>query len=317
MFTLRTDISIGKLRFQYVADIVIENSINTMTDTAVIKLPRNLKLNKVKLQDVIKTGDPVIINLGYDNVMFEEFTGYVVGVKANIPIEILCENEMYALKKTKINPKSWSKVDLKNVIKYIAPNIKYNMPENVDLGTFRIEKDDNTTAKVLNKIKENYKLNIYFKNNILYVYYTNNSLMDKTYTYNFQKNIAANNLEWVKEDDIKIKLKAFSHLSNNTKIEIELGDKEQDAQTRTLDYYNISLKTLKQIATEDLKKLKYSGYKGSITGFGRPYVEKGDIVILKDELFPERAGRYFIDKTTVNFGSGGFRRQLELGRRAG
>jgi hypothetical protein len=67
----------------------------------------------------------------------------------------------------------------------------------------------------------------------------------------------------------------------------------------------------------EAKRLRFDGYRGSITGFGLPATEHGDIAEITDPDYPERAGRYSIDKVIKTWGVGGSRRQSFIGPKAG
>lgn len=68
---------------------------------------------------------------------------------------------------------------------------------------------------------------------------------------------------------------------------------------------------MKAIADDEIERLKYDGYKGSLTIFGNSF-NHGDIINLKDDSYPERNGRYLIKKVVTTFGQNGFRQKLEL-----
>src|SRR5690349_15916443 len=83
------------------------------------KLPRNLKLKERPLEDLIKTGAPVLVKYGYDGNLRTEFQGYVIpGLKPNIPLEIKCENAMWLFKRKPLT-KSWKAVNLSEVIAFV------------------------------------------------------------------------------------------------------------------------------------------------------------------------------------------------------
>ncbi|MBK8679072.1 MAG: hypothetical protein IPN25_10480 [Sphingobacteriales bacterium] len=60
----------------------------------------------------------------------------------------------------------------------------------------------------------------------------------------------------------------------------------------------------------------YSGYEGSITTFGEPFVTIADNVSLIDNEYPERAGSYKVKAVTTKFDNSGYRRQLTLAEKA-
>ena len=53
-------------------------------------------------------------------------------------------------------------------------------------------------------------------------------------------------------------------------------------------------KDMEIFGNAQLSKYHYTGYKGSFTTFGYPFVRVGDLIYIKDTLFPERDGTYVL-----------------------
>ena len=127
MFTLSSELIIGKFRFSGVNEVKIKRSIHSLVDTATIKLPakaRILSKDKKSSEDVVTAkqfniGDKVTLRLGYDGKLNEEFKGFVTEVKQNTPLEITCEGYSYQLKNKTVN-KSWTKAKLKEILSEIV-----------------------------------------------------------------------------------------------------------------------------------------------------------------------------------------------------
>lgn len=317
MKLVTTNIIIGKLTFDFVMSGSINSSWKNLTDTAKIVLPKKVMVNENgtvrNIQDIVKKGDRVQINLGYDGDLQTEFAGYVSSVSTGIPTVIECEDDMWLLKQKSNIQESWSNAKLKDVIDVVASGV-YSEVLDVELGAFRI--NDVNAAQVLSSLKE-YGLNAYFRNGILYVGFRYPTSDYNTVQYHFQKNVIddSSSLTYRKEDDVKLKVKATSILKTNEKIEIELGD--SDGDIRTLHYYNLSETELRKAAERDLDGLKIEGLKGSFKAFGQPFVQHGDVASLTDEYYPENNGDYFIDSVNTEFGySVGIKRTIELGKKA-
>jgi hypothetical protein len=302
----------GKILFRNVNAVSIDSSWKNLTDKADITLPRKFKWADQELKDLIRKGDKVIIKLGYDDTLVEEFSGYVVDIEAGIPVKIYCEDNMYQLKKTPTN-KSYANVKLAQLLKDIVPAwVKLDVID-VDLGAFRIEKS--TVAKVLEKLKESYGLFSYFRGDTLYCGKVYQDIETVERKYHFQRNIVSHDLKYRTKEDLRIKVTATSYLSTGKKIEVTLGD--DDGEERTLSYYGIeSQESLKKLAQQDMDKLKIDGYKGNFVTFGFPPVKHGYIANLVDDEYPERTGKNYIDSVKSDFSSSGFRRTIEPGPRA-
>ena len=70
---------------------------------------------------------------------------------------------------------------------------------------------------------------------------------------------------------------------------------------------------LKKRAEDEIDRLKYEGYFGTFTMLGTKRVQHQHTINLLDEKFPERNGEYFVKKHSVDFGTNGFKRTIELG----
>jgi hypothetical protein len=309
LLALNCHITIGNFEFDYVNQVEIKSSWQNMSDTAMITLPRKLKLKDKSIKDLIKKGDKVSIQLGYNGEFNHEFSGFVSRIEPNVPVVIHCEDQMWKLKQTTFN-KSYTSVTLKQLLKDIAPDYSIHAAD-VDLGPFSIKNVSATI--VLQKLKETYGLVSYFRGHEL------NSgiaypLNPKQVKYDFQKNIIDNNLEYLTKEDSKIKVTAVSQLGGNKKIEVHLGD--ADGEHRTLHYYKLTKEELTKRAQSEIGKLKVDGYKGNIVTFGRPYCQHGYVAVFTDNEYPEHAGKYFIDSVETRFGVDGFRRIIKIGGQA-
>ena len=101
MLQLSCEIEIEGEKFDYVGEVQILSSWKTLTDTATIKVPRNLiSRNKMKLNDKVAVGQKVSIKLGYNLEPSLRFKGYVdaIGAATN-EMEIKCQDDMWLLKK--------------------------------------------------------------------------------------------------------------------------------------------------------------------------------------------------------------------------
>lgn len=314
-------ISIGtQIELNFVTDITIESSFKNFTDTAEIKIPRKIRIagEPDGIKKYIKQGDQVKIELGYDGNLNTEFEGFVSSLKPNIPISILCEDYMYQLKRVKVS-NSWKEVTLQDYVGYLVnqynasgrPQITFECESTSVIGAFIL--DNVSVARSLEILKETTGFVAFFRSNRLYVGFPYKFDTGRKEKYKFGQNVAASNLEYRLTEDVVLNVTATAFKKDGTKISVNVGD--PDGDKRTLTYYNITdVDQLKAQAENELNQLKKTGYRGSITGFGIPFVQHGDIATIINDEYPEREGDYLIDKTTVNFGVDGFRRISELGK---
>jgi len=294
--------------------VTIDKSWKFLTDKATIVLPRNVKdFDKQKVNEVFAVGDPVTINLGYDGEYYQEFTGFIARVSADVPIKIYCEDAMWKLKQIPVHI-SLAKATLQELLDQIISDYSIDALE-VDLGVVRFS--NYTVASVLDDLKSKYGLFSYIQNNTLICgkIYADDSTIDPV-ALHLEKNIWANTLEYRNKDDIKVKVTATSVQPDGKKISAEVGEDGGD-QIR-LPYFNItSEEELKKLAALDYRKYKVDGFKGTVTTYGEPAVEHGFKVDLKSEQYPDRDGIYYVESVRVAFGTGfKYSRIVTLGDKA-
>ena len=338
MLKLNSKIIIGDYSFDFVTEISIDSTWEHLTDKATITIPRSISFEGRPIvagnNSLLKRGDKVEINIGYDGQYTKVFVGYISNIKPNLPLEIECEDKMWKLKQKIIKNKSWRQVDLKELIAYITEGtgVKYKLLgdvkltesegtiskseksklyKNPELPQFRI--NNATAAQVLDYLRKDYNLHSFFRDEILYVGLAYYPPLRKDHVFKFQENIIEHNLIYKRDDDAKLKVKAISISPTNGRTTVEVGD--PDGDLRTLHYYGLSETELKRIAEDEIERLKYEGYYGTFTTFAEPVVNHGDAVILIDNKLPEREGIYLVKKVKSTFGINGGRQVIELERK--
>lgn len=315
MLVLSSEVHIGNYIFRQIGNVEINSSYETLTDTASITIPRRLQFQGKQLfvdkDAIFRKGDVVRILLGYGyNNKKEIYKGNITRIESGIPTVIHCEDSAYLLKQTQTFNLSYSKLSVSQLLKDILPpSIQFHMDGDIELGKASFKKV--TAAQILRHLSEKFSINGWFRNNTLYVGLNYFQSLQNEHEFGFQQNIISNNLEFVKGEDIKYSIKATSFLPDNSKIEVEVGDKEQGSQ-RTLHFYNVDQATLTERATKALTDFKFDGYQGTFTTFGTPVVQHGDIINLTDNYFKERSGKYIVKAVRTSFGTAGYRQEITL-----
>lgn len=287
----------GEIIIRKVNSVKIESSWETLTDTATIILPRNVKdFDKLNVKTIFQKGDPVSIKLGYDNNLIEEFNGFVSEVSADIPVKIKCDDWMYLLKKHPVNI-SMKSTKLPDLIKLIVPaGIECDVAD-MNIGTKRFP--NTTAAKILEELQEN-NIYSYFKGKKLIVGKIYSDDVAEPVVFNFSQNIVDNNLQYKNKEDVIIKIIATSTLPKGRKLKAEFGDDFGTEQH--LSYYNITVQAeLLKLAMADYEKYKVDGFEGHITAFGVPSVAHGMKAQIISYQYPDRRGLYFIKKVVKTF----------------
>lgn len=331
MFVLEGKVVIGNYTFRTLVDLEYTKSVDTLTDTAVIKLPTSFKIkqnNVLKFtEEVIQVGDKVAITVGYEGKYSgTEFIGFVKKVKPTIPIEIHCEDTSWLLRRKNIR-KSWQgKVMLKEILQEVVknsgiperniPNVKLadNIPK-MPIDEFIIPNKNGT--QVLQTLKKEFCLTAFINdNNELYCGLQQLTNIGEKAVYDLNYNLVKNNLEFRAKEERKIKIR-YQYIAPNGKRKIiEVGD--EDGELRTYHTSVISdEKKLKEMAVAEIEQLKYDGFDGNVVSFLIPYATRGMKAVVKDKNYKnkEKEGNYFIKKVVTNFGTDGARRTVTIGRR--
>lgn len=311
MIRLTSNTHIDKYLFEGVVNCEIESSWDILTSTAKIEIPRRVSWSGRKIvmdrDPLLRKGQQVVVELGYDNKNTRTFEGYVTKISSSTPIMVHCEDAMWLLKQ-KVITKSWKSVDLATLLKDIVGSIIPIKCVDMRIGGYRI--NNASVVEVLEGLRKQYFLKSFIRDNTLYVGLAYWPQYQQVHKISFSQHVVSHDLEYVRKEDVKIKIKVIVVSKNNKKVEYEYGDKDGDV--RTLYYHDMDKAAVDKTAGEEIKRLRYEGYRGTITIFGKPLVKHGDVVDIYDEYYPEREGKYLVKKVTTTFGMGGYRQQLEL-----
>lgn len=322
MFVLEANIQIGNYNFNQVNNVSIVKSVDMLSDTAEVRLPMSALFGNVnegferkQLEQVIKAGDKITITLAYKDVIETvEFVGYVRFVKPNVPtITIECEDAVYLIRQKQIN-KNFGKTNLTEVLNFIVEGtgveLAADLPE-VNFDKFLLKNVNGAAA--LQKLKDEYGLFVFIDDDgKLFAGLRQTKNIGETQVYDVYKNVIKHNLRFRRAEDVRISLKVVGVKKDNTKVEVVVGD--TDGEQRTVYKYNVSNPILlKRLGEAELSDFKYTGYEGTITSFLEPFCTRGYNVEIRDENYAERIGKYFVPKVKTTFGTGGARREIELG----
>jgi len=343
-------ITIGQLKpLDFVHEVKIESTWQKFTDTATITLPRKIRVlsegTEQALPELIRVGDAVSISYGYDGQLRPEFTGYVSELKPGTPFSIECEDQMWLLKRKALN-KAWRKVSLLELLTYVLAENGLQAIPVLELGSLQLGKytiKAATGAQVFDALKTQFGISCFFRRGVLVAgapYGTNTKPAE--HRYGFAQNIISSELAYSQAADVAIHYKGISHLPGGKKIEIDFAGSTKSSpkkgtkahpvevgltvnsfskgvpkgELRTINAVGLNELELRAFVAAEAKRLTYDGYKGGLTGFNLPLAEHGDIAIITDAEYPERAGSYYIDAVSKTFGVNGSRRTIKLGPKA-
>ncbi|REC64070.1 hypothetical protein DRF65_00400 [Chryseobacterium pennae] len=317
------EILIGKLKFTAVTEVNIKKSWRTFTDTATIKLPKSIYYYDVNgilkpvehLGKFIKVGAKVEIKLGYNRQLFTEFTGYVArSPRVNIPYELYCEDEMWQLKRKETSV-SIENATVQQIIQAVAPGYELDCIDEI-YGDFSMKQT--TAVKVFNELQEKAGIYTFFRDGRLVCgkVYSDEKVSKTQPVFEYCENIIDHNLQYIFPDEAKVKLYVKSKNKDGSYTQVDVGEDGGDIEHWEVPAMDMKEKELKAMGENRLKNIKrFGGYKGTITSFGWPRVEHGQVVKVLDKKYEERNTKNFVDEIEINItANGGYRRTIDIGK---
>jgi hypothetical protein len=305
------------LYFNFVNKVTVTRSYDKQTQTASVILPRNVQYNKKNIYEganaLMRRGDKIKIIAAYFPNETVIFQGYISKINNNVPIELLCEDEMFLLKQVIAPNLSYKTVNLRTFIAKVLTNT--NIPFkaiNAELGQIRLQ--GASVGKVLQVLRDQYGLYSFFVDGVLRVGLAFYPADAKQAVFLFELMVKDGmNLTYLKKDDVKIQIKGIL-IKNNDRKEYIYGDPTGDI--RTVFQYGGTKADLDLKCNSFLEQANYTGYYGSFKTFLEPLVVPGDYAVVDSWKYPERKGKYLIKSviTEVSTTDGG-KQTIELERR--
>jgi hypothetical protein len=297
----------------------IVSSWQELTNTAKFCLPRKLSQLGGELTQHIQVGNEVVIKLGYDCELVEEFRGYITGIGSKIPLVIECQDAMWKLKQITIS-EAVNSMKLADFLRKIIPAGVVPKIEAAELKIGNVRFSKVTIAALLEKLHSMYGLSSYFQKGVLHVNFAykngKKSNANFVHKYGFERNIHKdeNDLSYKNKKDVAVKIECISRQSDGKEAKYFYPSEHQEGELHTLHLPNgLSVNEMKAMAIANYDKFVYTGYRGSFRTFGYPQCDHGDVAELKSDLYPERNGSFIMDKVITKFGYRGYKRYITLG----
>lgn len=318
-FNLNWHITIGRYRLAMLDSVEIHKSVDLLSDTCTITIPGSVYNKALKIEDEegkyrIKRGDIVVVQLGYDDNLREEFRGYVLSISTDDGnITINCEDDLFLMRKA-VKDREFVKTTVKTIAQYLVgqtgSELKVNCSLTIDYDKFVIHQA--TAYDVLKKIKEETGGSIYLAAGELHIH---PPMMQKggDVTYSFQVNIEQSDLKYKRQEDKQLQVVVEAVGADGQKKTVSFGTTGGDQVTKKGD--GMSDASMKLLAETEYKRLMYDGYEGSVTGWLIPFCKPTDTARIIDEDYEFKQGKYYVTAVTTNVSSGGGSRQVQLGRR--
>lgn len=323
MFVLKANVNIENYKMDSIHSIHAKKSIHEYTDSCEIKIPASARLKqngqpvtKVETAKMIREGNRVVVNAGYNDEMNEEFKGFVSRVNFTIPCSIECEGYSWQLRNKSGIVKSWKSTTLQEVLEYIIEGTDIVLSKDIpDVPIVPMYINNQNGLQVLDWLKSKMMLTAYFiDGNILYVGLQETTQLDKSVKYRLGWNtIKDNQLKFRHEDEVRIRVKAICKDASGRLITKEFG--QPGGLMRTVVFGRIDdMSLLEEMAIKKAQEFRYSGYEGNITTFLQPYCQPGWKAELIDDQYQERQGDYIIESVETKVGMSGGRRVVEIGK---
>lgn len=318
MYKMNFDILINNSnKLQIIESVVITKSVEQLMDVAEVKFPAK---NYNKYADKVKVGDSILVKLGYDDNLPEEFFGYIQKIENDEGIITLKCEDPITLFRCDIDNKQYTNITVNELLKQSLNAVKKEKNKNFGLEcSFDFKYDsfvvENATAfDVLNKIIEETHANIFMKDNKLYVepqYYKTYGIVN----YDFSKNIdsEAMELKYQNQDDNPVLVRLEYTDQSGKKSIIEKGKKGGDIVT-----INSSAKDIKSLQTlldNEFDKISYTGYSGSFQSWLQPFCDAGYKATIIDTDNEEHTGNYYVLAVETSYSSNGGIRTVTLGKK--
>lgn len=299
-----------------------QNSIDNYCNSAQVIIPGicrlkghnylSEKFNKpaIPVNQIIKTGMPIKIECGYDNKNKERFSGYVVStniIDSRLVIE--CEGYTYLLRK-KAFSKSYFNPTLKQLLTDLIAGTKIKLSNKIQNVSFvgTIGFGQKRGIDVVEYLKEKCGLTIWFNGNEMYVGLKYIQFGNEV-KCRVNWNIIRSDTLLYKESDI-YKTEIQTRKKDGSKIIVTEGT----GTTVKVNVRHIKDENyLKKLANDIRKDRNPGSYTGSIMLFLEPVLKPTDTIVLIDNDFPERSGKYFVDSVGGSFNTSGGRQEAKIG----
>ena len=312
---MKFDIEVGDYKLGMVEKVEIIRSVEQLADSAVVTLPGAEYNIALDIEQRIHRGDPIIINLGYDEIgMVQEFEGWVQRIGTdNGAITLQCEDDLYLFRKSLKN-QQLQNVSLKTLLNIIVDGVgggfKIDCSYSWTYEKFVI--NSATGYDVLRKIQEECGADIYIQDKTLHVHAPGEKVGSTIY-YDFSQNVQECDLTYRRTEDRRVRVVVKALLPDGKVKEKEYGTTGGDKVT--VKCASSDDESMRLRGESEHKRLTFDGYDGNIVTWLVPYIKPGDKAVLHDKDYDYKDGSYFVRAVTTEFSTNGGTRSVELGYR--
>ena len=295
-----------------VESIKIVDSVDSIISTAEITLPSRPD------EKLLLPGSKIDIFLWYDGFEPEkEFSGYVKECSDNGgKYTVLCENEVYLLRKQTCKNAVYNKITCKDLLTEILKDtsLKVDCDYDFDYDKFTIQ--NVSVYQVLKQLKSDVPCHIYLKDGVLHFHLPFTKDFG-TAVYDTEVNIDRNGyaLKFLTKDQRKLRVIYKGKTKDGKQIESDVkGD--PDGNIVTVEYKGVTTKEcLNRMAEEYTEMKMFDGVEGSFTGWLYPVCRGGYRAEMRFCGQSERNGIYYVNSVEIQFDSSGAKRRVTLSKK--
>lgn len=316
MYRMSWNIKIGGYRLKMVEKVSIKRSVELLADTATVTLPATVFNKTISIEDKIKVGDAVEIELGYNDDLKTEFKGYLKSIKTDggsLTLEL--EDDIYLFRKS-VKDEEMKDASVKKILENICSQVGgFSVSCDYDFTYDKFVINNATGYDVLKKIQDEASPNIYLKDKVLHVHPQYAEIFGEA-RYDFGKNIEreGTDLKYNSEDERKFLIVVEGTDETGATVSVEKGVTGGDKMTLKLPGVS-SRSSLEQKAQSVLEQKVYTGYEGSFQTWLVPYVDAGYKVAITDPDYEVKNGTYYVISVETTFSKDGGVRKITLGKR--
>lgn len=316
MYRMSWNIRIGGFRLRMVEKVSIKRSVELLSDTATITLPGTVFNKAINIEDKIKVGDAVEIELGYNDDLKPEFKGYLKAIKTDggsLTLEL--EDDIYLFRKS-VKDEEMKNASVKSILENICSQVGgFSVSCDYDFSYDKFVINNATGYDVLKKIQDEASPNIYLKDKVLHVHPQYAEIFGEA-RFDFSRNIERDgtDLKYKSEDERKLLVVVEGTDETGVTVSVEKGTTGGDKMTLKLPGVS-SKSSLEQKAKSVLEQKVYTGYEGSFQSWLVPYVDAGYKVTITDPDYEIKNGTYYVISVETTFSKDGGVRKITLGKR--
>ena len=310
-------LTVGKYAVHGITSAVVEMTRKNPADICKLEFPNH----KAFTLDVFAEGDQVDLSLGFKEfALAPVFSGAIKEVEPNLPLKITCESVAGAARKNAYK-ETYTSASWKDIAKDalsrggMVPQLSPFDPPTMPPTKFRV--NGHTPAQVLDTIAEETGWVWYAIPGTSDGYFgpewEEPAAQGKAYLFIVGQNVYADDCEIEYIKDRRIKKVAVTLTDGDYKLppktaEFKARDyKDGDAEKKLT--FVVSAPTKEKAAEraeEEYLKLSTSGFKGSFTAPGNPYIRQGSRIALKVPKYDDNVRHATVESVDHSFGDGAY-----------